>query len=233
MNHERCGCCEGVEKLTPLPRANRPGLTALTYRIGTHATFFETMKACLTTHCLGNEDQCRDGDGLRPLQGLTTRETDDPAIALLDSWALVADVLSFYQERIANEGYLLTATERRSVLELARLVGYTLRPGVAATVYLAFTLEKDYKIEIPLGTRGQSIPNPGELPQAFETVEAIPARTEWNAMKPRQSHPQFLVPDAAFTGERSLLLDGIATNLKANNVILFVCGRDARAYQAQ
>ena len=45
-------------------------------------------------------------------------------IALLDAWATVGDVLTFYQERIANEGYLRTATERRSVLELARLVGY-------------------------------------------------------------------------------------------------------------
>jgi len=63
---------------------------------------------------------------------LKTRDPSDPAIALLDSWALVADVLSFYQERIANEGYLRTALERRSVLELARLIGYQLRPGVAA-----------------------------------------------------------------------------------------------------
>ena len=46
--------------------------------------------------------------------------------------ACVADVLGFYQERIANEGYLRTATERRSVLELARTIGYELKPGVAA-----------------------------------------------------------------------------------------------------
>ena len=62
---------------------------------------------------------------LQPLRSLTTREESDPSIALLDGWATVADVLGFYQERIANnEGYLRTATERRSVLELARLVGY-------------------------------------------------------------------------------------------------------------
>jgi len=40
-----CGCCEGVEPLTPLATANRPGLPALSYRIGTHATFLETMQA--------------------------------------------------------------------------------------------------------------------------------------------------------------------------------------------
>ena len=46
---KRCGCCEGTEKLTPLPRANRPGLDTLSYRVGTHATFFESMKACLSS----------------------------------------------------------------------------------------------------------------------------------------------------------------------------------------
>ena len=60
-------------------------------------------------------------------------------MALFDAWATIGDVLTFYQERIANEGYLRTATERRSVLELARLVGYQPRPGVAASVHLAYT----------------------------------------------------------------------------------------------
>ena len=44
---------------------------------------------------------------------LRTRDDDDFTIALLDAWATVADVLTFYQERIANESYLRTATERR------------------------------------------------------------------------------------------------------------------------
>src|SRR5262249_58295935 len=109
------------------------------------------------------------------LRALKTRERSDPAIALLDAWATVADVLTFYQERIANEGYLRTATERRSILELARLVGYALRPGVAASVYLAFTLENNYRVEIPIGARSQSLPGPGELPQSFETSEKLEA----------------------------------------------------------
>ena len=44
-------------------------------------------------------------------------------------------MLTFYQERIANEAYLRTATERVSLLELARLIDYELRPGVAASTY--------------------------------------------------------------------------------------------------
>ena len=203
-----CGCCEGTEPLTPEPTANRPGLDALSYRVGTHATFLETMKAALSS------------SRYRELGALTTRESDDPAIALLDAWATVADVLTFYQERIANEGYLRTAAERLSILELARLVGYRLHPGVAASVHLAFTLDKDQDIEIPAGTRAQSTPGPGELPQAFETSDAVPARTEWNALKPRQTRPQHITVESARTISR-LYLQGTATDLAPNAPLLF------------
>ena len=130
-----CGCCEGTERLTPLPTANRPGLDALSYRVGTHGALLETMKGDLATVTV--EAPGPDGEiveALHPLRGLTTRDPGDPSIALLDGWATVGDVLTFYQERIANEGYLRTATERRSVLELARLIGYAPRPGEASTV---------------------------------------------------------------------------------------------------
>ena len=92
----------------------------------------------------------------------------------------MADVLAFYQERIANEAFLRTATERRSVLELAALLGYELAPGVAADTWLAFTLQDapgapakaPLPVTIPAGTRAQSVPGPDETPQTFETVAA-------------------------------------------------------------
>lgn len=225
MTENRCGCCEGTSVLTPTSTWNRPGLESIRYRVGTHATFLETMVARLTSHRLA--------DGRRPLERLTTRAPNDPAIALLDAWATVADVLTFYQERIANEGYLATATERRSVLELARLVGYRLRPGVAASVYLAFTLEKDYRIDIPSGTRAQSVPGPGELPQFFETDEALSARTEWNAIPARLTQPSFLRPDESFVGTRALRLEGAVNNVRASDTILFACGSTLRPYTVQ
>src|SRR4029450_7470074 len=126
---------------------------------------------------------------LASLAQLQTRADDDFSIALLDAWATVADVLTFYQERIANESYLRTATERRSLLELARLIGYELRPGVAASTYLAFTVEdapgSPPQTSIDIGTKVQSVPGPGEKPQTFETIEKIEARPEWSALKPQ------------------------------------------------
>ncbi len=200
-----CDCCLGPNVLTPLATASRPGLSRLTYRVGTHATFFETMQARLS------------GQDFPELAALRTREKNDAAIALLDAWATVGDVLTFYQERIANEGYLRTATERRSVLELARLIGYALRPGVAASVYLAYAIEKDAApVEIPAGARANSVPAPGEQMQSFETAEPLVARYEWNELKPRLTQPQ----TAASIRANGLYLKGTATKLKANDPLL-------------
>src|SRR5215213_8348065 len=131
-----CGCCDSG---MPEPRLhNAPGLPALDYTISTYGGFLRRMLAQLSReHVEDAPNQLR-----YPLAGLSTREPDDPAIALIDAWALVGDVLTFYQERIANEGFLRTATERRSIGELAALIGYQLGPGVAATAHLAFQVDE-------------------------------------------------------------------------------------------
>lgn len=198
-----CDCCEGIEPTTPESTYNRSGLSALSFRIGTHSSFFETMLANL------------------PRDQVGVREPSDPTIGLLDAWATVADVLTFYQERIANEGYLRTATEQRSVTELGRLVGYQPRPGVAASAYLAFSLEDGYQAEIPAGTRVQSMPDPGELPQTFETSEAIQARAAWNLLRPRTTAPQ-----TRLRQDLRLYLEGADVEIKVNDAIVaFTMGR--------
>lgn len=207
-----CGCCEGVEVLTPRSTANRPGLNALLYRVGTHASFFETMRARLSS------------DDFPALIRLRTRAKDDQSIALLDAASTMLDVLTFYQERIVNEGYLRTATERRSVLELARLVGYAPRPGVASSVYLAYTLDDNSQpIEIPAGARAQSTPEQDELPQSFETSEKLKARREWNDLRPRPTQPQVIVQNEIRMLEY-IYFAGTDTKLKANDALLFVFG---------
>lgn len=195
---------------------NRPGLPALSYRIGDWATFRRRMLANLTKQP-GNPEQPDN----RPLAKLNTRAVDDPAIALLDAWAMVADVLTFYQERIANEGYLNTATEQRSVLELARSIGYELNPGVAASTFLAFAVEDTPTspsiAKVPKGTQVVSVPKGEELPQTFETSEEIIAHVEWNNLKPRLAKPQEINADT-----EKLYLQGIATQLQPGDRILLI-----------
>lgn len=227
-----CGCCEGLTAETPVEIYNRPGLPAIFYRAGTHPQFKRSMLAALSA-------------ASRPALGpLNTRADDDFTIALLDAWAVVADILTFYQERIANEAYLRTATERLSLLHLARLIGYELRPGVAARADLAFTIDTPPALPaavipglpspeaastpagsiagvpeivvLPAGLQVQSVPEPGEKAQTFETVETIEARAAWNALSPRQTTPH---PLTATTD--TLFFAGTATNLRAGDGVLF------------
>jgi len=209
-NLSNCGCCQGVAEETPMQVTNRPGLSAIAYRIGVHSQFRASMLAELSA-----------------LSRLKARVDDDFSIACLDAWATVADVLTFYQERIANESYLRTATERRSLEEMARLIGYEPRPGVAAVTFLVFTLQSApgapthaaKPSAIAIGTKVQSVPGPGEQPQTFETVEAIEGRIEWNAVQPRLTSTQ--VPDATTT---SVTLAGTANNVKPGDRVLIVAG---------
>jgi hypothetical protein len=208
-NLNDCGCCKGLSAQTPARVYNRPGLTAIAYRVGTHSQFKQTMLAALS-------------DSNRPaLQNLNTRDEDDFSIALLDAWSVVADVLTFYQDRIANESYLRTATERRSVLEMAQAIGYELNPGVAAGTYLAFTLEtakgSPSSTKIGIGTKAQSVPGQDEKAQTFETIEEIEAQAEWNQLKPlskKREIPGF--------GSKEIYLKGITTGLKPGDGLLMI-----------
>ena len=206
-----CGCC-GITRAAP-EVGNPPGLAAIAYRSGTHGTVLRRMLADLGSR----------------LPQLDPTATDDPAIALLDAWATVANIVTFYQERIANEGFLRTATERRSVLELARAIGYELRPGVAAATYL------DFRMQVPAaaapapgpaapatavvssGTKVLSVPAQGKLPQPFETGQEFTADAALNELSLRTREPQVLVK-----GLTQLYLDGLTTGLRPGDPILVV-----------
>ncbi len=206
---EVCGCCAGTGAETPRMLCNPAGQTALHYRIGTYAEFRATMLAALTA------------EGRDPLHALATREADDFTIALLDAWAVVADILSFYQERLANESYLRTALDEGSVRRLARLIGYQPAPGVAASAWLAFTLETAAgapgEAILHPGLKVQSVPGQDEKPQTFETVETLEARAEWNALRPSVTE----APGVAM-GQTELYLAGTATQLQKGDAILII-----------
>ena len=166
---DTCGCCEPRSDATPARVWNRPGLSHISYRIGTYSSFRQAMV----------EDVRRQPQ----LLDLTTRADDDYGIALFDLWAYVADILTFYQERIANECYLRTSLLRDSVTKLAALLGYRPAAGVAAIAELTFALERGKELTIPAGLRVQSVPGPEEKPQKFETSQPLAARAAVNRLR--------------------------------------------------
>lgn len=159
--------------------------------------------------------------GAPALTGLRTRSPKDFSLALIDAWSETLDILTFYTERLANEAYLGTAVEGRSVFELARLVGYKPSPGVSASTVLAFTLAtapgSPATVPIAAGTRVQSVPGPGESPQVFETSSALTATISSNAIPAVTSQPWQLVGSDTFTW-----FTGTANNIHVGDALLFI-----------
>lgn len=78
----------------------------------------------------------------------------DIGVALLETFAYVGDILSFYTDRMASEGFLGTASQRASVLQIAAMLGYTPTPSSASTVSLSLKNNNASGILIiPAGTQ--------------------------------------------------------------------------------
>ncbi|MEY9860667.1 putative phage baseplate assembly protein [Catenulispora sp. GAS73] len=216
------GCRTGTALETPAAVFNPPGQNALTFRVGTHGQFLSSLRARLSS------------PAYPALSKLTVRSTDDPAIALLDAWAVLGDLLSFYSERIADEGYLRTATQDASIQMLGGLVGYRPRPGVAGGTALAFTIDPpqnpggDTVALLPAGTRAQSVPTPGNDSQYFEIGDDLTARSSLNQLSVLTRLPYQLTAAEA-QARAQIYLAGTANNVKAGDQLLFVFSSDKAA----
>ncbi len=196
-----------------VPRLNNPpGLSRIAYRVGTYPSFIRRMWDRAHSVTVRNAD----GQPHRPLAQMDTRVKDaqqagkmDFGMALLDAWAVVCDVLAFYTERFANETYLPTAREQRSVGELAHMIGYRPDQGLSATAYAAFKLTESanaVKIaSVPKGTRLESVSkNPDAKTQHFETSHDLQARLQWNQLSCH--HPVVPIKPVVTTGASRLRL---------------------------
>lgn len=88
----------------------------------------------------------------------TSRESSDYGMMLVDLWAYLADNMHYYVDRVAQEAFLETATQRSSVLALANLLGYKAQGSVnsSTTIYLdpSESVATDVlPVLIPSGTR--------------------------------------------------------------------------------
>lgn len=206
-----CNCgCGGSTFQNPLSM-NRPWLSEIAYRPGTFGSFRKELLHELS--------------GAPELAALRSRVSDDYTISAAELWSAVADVLSFYLERIANDAFIRTAPTRDAVLRLVRLIDYHLAPGVAATTRLAFTLERNSTALVPARTRVQSVPGAGQKPQKYETLASLDADSRLNRLR---AFPAPVRVDATGSGTASALaapddeaLAGVAALSPGSKVVFF------------
>jgi len=201
--------------------ANPPGLAAIAYRIGTFTSFRRAML-----------DRVALRDLLAPFDNpfLSWREGADSDYQTLfvELWAYLADVLTFYQERIANEAFLGTATQRDSLLRLVRLTDFHPSPGAGAIGSVAFTVEKDKTINVPAGFRVGSKAQPPNPAAVFETVKSAAAAAANNAIPlsavaPRDQFANLNSPQTIVV--RTVVLQGVSNRLSAGDYVLAVANR--------
>ena len=202
--------------LFPRRPANRPALQRIGYRIGEYPDMVESM--------------LRHIDGEIALAGWTHRGADDPGIALLEGVGIVGDILTFYQERYANEAFLRTAQWRESVAGLVRLLGYRLSPGLGGHATLAVELKPAAgKVVVPAGFPFKADLEGQDQPAEFQIdadLTAWPHLSKFNLYRPR-SYAASIPADTDTlevkrAGNSTALADIAALDLKKGDRILLV-----------
>jgi hypothetical protein len=105
------------------------------------------------------------------------RSEADAAVVVMEALAALADELSYYQDRVAAEATMSTATQRRSLVSQARLVDYEPTPVRSATTLLTCTVA-DGVTAIAAGTPVSAAGADG-TPISFEIGTGLADTTEY------------------------------------------------------
>lgn len=206
--------CDGESSA---PATNLPGLAAIAYRAG---DFNDFRRALLTPLLPAPGDPPLELSLSAWQSGVGADPTvPDMGVMMAEWWAYIADILTFYNERIANEDYLRTAVLPETPGQLVRLLGYRPRPAIGATgsiaALVAPSLLPGQTVTLPVGLQFQSKPTPGHSPQTFELAQqTVIGRPDKVAAMP----PPTLVGQA--NGNYTLLLRGKVTTVSKGSPLL-------------
>jgi hypothetical protein len=188
--------------LHPAPITNPPGRSTLLYRVGNYTSFRHAMLLTLPIE--------------KELLDWKPTPSGDLALQLIEWWAYLADILTFYNERVANEDYLRTAGLQASVQRLIRILGYRPRPGIGARATLAALVTAKKPFTIPQAFAVQSKPGPGKQPQIFELDTTV-------SVQPPGSVSADPVPTpGGLGGDGAVLVRGTVKSVKSGDSLLLV-----------
>ena len=146
----------------------------------------------------------------------------DFGVAFVELFAYLVEILSFYQDRRANEAFLRTAVLRGSIIDLCQLIDYHLAPGSSASTLQVFLLKEAEQGTVPSRFPVKTEPRDGRPALIFETARAIEAdvvRNELRLFGFNRSTRRLNQP--GFSREETVLLDQGYGGLKAASFVVF------------
>ncbi len=114
--------------------SERSQLPPIRYRIGDFESFYAQLLSSLGHASVA---------GVVRDEPLARLEVDDPSdwmVALCGAWAELAEIISFYQERIINDAFLATSSSADALTRLAHSLGHELPPNTSASSVVSYTL---------------------------------------------------------------------------------------------
>jgi hypothetical protein len=192
--------------------SNPPFKPFIDYRIGDYNTFRKVMLSLIKKNAL--------------LAGTSMSKSDkrDYGGALVDMWAYLCDILTYYQERLASESFLRTARLEESVIELLYLVDYLPPRGRSASALVRFVADekkvppKEPGVIIPQGFKITSVPAKGqEEAVIFETDESLVITSDHNLMKLDGWRTSYKIEQ----GTTQLFLDKIYPEINVGDLVMF------------
>ncbi len=206
MSNGATSPCPCAECRDPRVVDNPPGLPEISYRVDDFTGFRRALLRPLPgEQAIGN---------WRPAAG-------DLGLQVLEWWAYLGDVLTFYNERIANESYLRTAVQASSVADLVALLGYEPAPGIGASGVVAALRSAAHPAEplvVPAGARLSSTATPGVPSQTFEvsTTASFTGPSTVAVTLP----PDTTLPMTAEGGPASVLVAGKVSGVQEGDRLL-------------
>ena len=164
-----------------------------------------------------------------PLASWQARGQQDLGIMMIEWWAYICDVISFYDKVIANEEYLATASQRPSLRKLVALLGYIPMPAIAGTATLAALASGKQKVNLKNGMAFRSGSFDGNPPQVFQLdndTTINPFSNSW------QIAPYFNASFEQRYNTRSFLILPQVV-IKANDLLLLIDNSSASAQVLQ
>ena len=143
---------------------------------------------------------------------------------LLEMFAFVGDVLGYYIDAHARESRLVTATQRKNVIALARMLGYRLPGAHAATAELVFRLSEPAQadVRVPAGTlvRTREVTEPIRFQLLGDVLIPAGAIEARGVVEHSATHTQLVdvrgLPDLDLVLDRTPYLDGSARVAASN-----------------